>query len=64
MFLSLLKTFNYFPTFLVILAMCLLKKQKKFRQRLVATAEGPFSTVRLIMRPARRQEANRVHTLV
>ena len=39
-------------------------EEKKFRQRLVATAEGPFSTVRLITRPARRQEANRVHTLV
>ena len=39
-------------------------EEKKFRQPLVATAEGPFSTVRLITRPARRQEANRVHTLV
>ena len=26
---------------------------KKFRQRLEATAEGPFTTVRLITRPAR-----------
>ena len=39
-------------------------EEKKFRQRLAATAEGPFSTVRLITRPARRQQANRVHTLV
>ena len=38
--------------------------EKKFRQRLEATAEGPFTTVRLITRPARRQEANRVRALV
>ena len=38
--------------------------EKKFRQHLEATAEGPFTTVRLITRPARRQEANRVRALV
>ena len=32
-------------------------KRKKFCQRLVATEEGPFTTVCLITRPARRREA-------
>ena len=31
--------------------------EKKFFQRLVATTEGPFTTVCLITRPARWQEA-------
>ena len=35
-------------------------KRKKFRQRLVASAEGPFTTVCLITRPARRRESSEV----
>ena len=35
-------------------------RRNKFCQRLVACAEGPFTTVRIITRPAKRREANKV----
>ena len=38
----------------------ILAKRNMFCQRLVASAEGPFTTVCIITRPPRRRKANKV----